>query len=147
MGGQDGLVELGDLRLDPDQHRRQRLECDPSRGGEIRVRLVLKISDQLARVASALRHHDAQFGEVTAQGIDQGGSLPDQEIAGAVQHEGALLLRGLDRNEAHRRSRDGFTDRRRVRCVVLLPTQIGFDIGGGIRRTSWPKAMSVRAQW
>ena len=77
--------------------------------------------DQLARVASALRHHDAQLCEVTAQGIDQGRPLPDQEIAGSVQHEGALLLRALDRDEAHRRPRDGLTDRRRVRGIILLP--------------------------
>jgi len=40
--------------------------------------------EQLARVAGPLRHHDAQLCKVTAQGIDQGRPLPDQEIAGSV---------------------------------------------------------------
>ncbi len=86
-------------------------------------------SEQLARVASALRHHDAQLGKVAAQSIDQGRSLPDQEIAGSLPHEGAWLLWVLDRNEAHRRPRDGLTDRSRVGGIILLPAQIGFDIG------------------
>ena len=77
-----------------------------------------------------MRHHDAQLRKVTAQGIDQGRPLPDQEIAGSVQHEGALLLRALDRDEAHRRPCDGLADRSRVRGIILLPAQIGFDIGG-----------------
>ena len=67
---------------------------------------------------------------MTAQGIDQGRSLPNQEIASSVQHEGALLLRALDRDEAHRRPCDGFADRSRVRGIILLSAQIGFDIGG-----------------
>ena len=130
MGGQNGLVELGNLCLDPEQHRGQRLERNPSCRGEVWIGLLVEESDQLARVASPLRHHDAQLCEVTAQGIDQGRSLPDQEIAGSVQHEGALLLRALDRDEAHRRPRDGLADRRRVRGIILLSAQIGFDIGG-----------------
>ena len=116
VGRQNGLVELGNLRLDPEQHRRQRLERDPSCRGEIRIGLILEKGDQLARVASALRHHDAQLCKVTAQGIDQGRPLPNQEIAGSVQHEGALLLRALDRDEAHRRPCDGLADRSRVRA-------------------------------
>ena len=77
-----------------------------------------------------MRHHDAQLCEVTAQGIDQGRPLPNQEIAGSMQHEGALLLRALDRDEAHRRPCDGLADRRRIRSIILLPAQIGFDVGG-----------------
>ena len=129
VGRQNGLVELCNLRLDPKQHRRQRLECEPSCDGEIGTGAIMDQGNQLARVASALRHHDAQLCKVTAQGIDQGGPLTNQEITGSMQHEGALLLRALDRDEAHRRPCDGLTDRSRVRGIVLLSAQIGFDIG------------------
>ena len=121
VGRQNGLVELGNLRLDPEQHRGQRLECNPSRRGEVWIGLLVEEGDQLARVASPLRHHDAQLREVTAQGIDQGRPLPNQEIAGSMQHQGALLLRGLDRDEPHRRPCDGLADRRRIRGIILLP--------------------------
>src|SRR5215213_677190 len=146
MSRQNGFVEPGNLRLDPEQHRGQRLKRNSSRCGEVWI-VLMEESEQLARVAGPLRHHDAQLCKVTAQGIDQGRPLPDQKIADPVQHEGALLLWDLDRNETHGRPRDGLTDGCRVRGIILLPAQIRFDISGGIRRTSWPNAMSVRAQW
>ena len=121
VGRQNGLIEPGNLRLDPEQHRGQRLKRSSSCRGKVWIGLLVEEGDQLARVASPLRHHDAQLCEVTAQGIDQGRPLPNQEIAGSVQHEGALLLRGLDRHEAHRRPRDGLADRRRIRGIILLP--------------------------
>ena len=130
VGRQNGFVELGNLRLDPEQHRGQRLERSSSCRGKVWIGLLMEEGDQLARVASPLRHHDAQLCKVTAQGIDQGRPLPNQKIAGSMQHEGALLLRALDRDEAHRRPCDGLTDRRRIRGIILLPAQIGFDVGG-----------------
>ena len=130
VGRQNGLVELGNLRLDPEQHRGQRLERSSSCRGKVWIGLLMEEGDQLARVASPLCYHDAQLRKVTAQGIDQGRPLPDQEIAGSMQHEGALLLRALDRDEAHRRPCDGLADRSRIRGIILLPAQIGFDVGG-----------------
>ena len=69
MGGQNGCVETSNLCLDLQQHRRQRLERYPGCGRKIRVGRVLKRGNQLARVASALRHHDTQLCEVTRRAL------------------------------------------------------------------------------
>jgi hypothetical protein len=77
VGRQNGFVEPGNLRLDPEEHRGQRLERSSSCRGKVWIGLLMQESDQLARVASPLCDHDAQLCKVTAQGIDQGRPLPD----------------------------------------------------------------------
>lgn len=67
---------------------------------------------------------------MTTQSVDQGGPLSDQQITGSVQHEDAVLVGALDRHEAHRGPRHGLTDRCRIRSIILLPAQTGFDVGG-----------------
>ena len=47
-----------------------------------------------------------------------------------MQHEERLLIRGLHRHEAHRRSRGGLDDRLGVGSVVLPALHKGFDVFG-----------------
>jgi predicted ATPase len=56
----------------------------------------------------ATDRHDAEFGQVSAQGIAQHGALA-LAIAGPARHQGGLLLLRLDRDEPHRRPRHRLT--------------------------------------
>jgi hypothetical protein len=59
VGGQNGLVELGNLRLDPKQQRRQRLERYPSRRREIGTGVIMDeggVLDNGARFAISFVH-------------------------------------------------------------------------------------------
>ena len=59
-----------------------------------------------------------------ADRINQRGLLADEEMAGSVKHQAALLLRCLCWHEPHAGSGDGLANRLRVSHVILLP----FDI-------------------
>lgn len=45
-----------------------------------------------------------------------------------MQHQRRLLLDGLDRNEAHARSRQRLADRRRIGCVIFLTSDIRLHV-------------------
>jgi hypothetical protein len=83
--------------------------------------------------------HDAVLRKMRSHGADLCGPLPDEEMAGTVQHEDALCLGRLDGNEAHRRSPDCFTDRLRVGGIVLVPLHIGLHV-------SWRHQLHLVAQ-
>jgi len=67
---------------------------------------------------------------MTAQCVDQLRALAHQKITGAKQHGPRLLLLGFDRDKTHGRSARRLADRLRVRRVVLLALDEGFDVGG-----------------
>ena len=88
-------------------------------------------SDMAKKVKAAVTDWDFDAISIGYPGpVIQGRPLRDQKIAGHVQHEDALRLWALDRNEPRRRPRDGLADRSRIRGIILLSAQIGFDIGG-----------------
>ena len=72
-----------------------------------------------------LRRNDAEFGHMSAQGIDQHRALPDQKTARSMQHQHRLLLGVLYRHEPHRRAGYGFADRFRIGGIVLVALDVG----------------------
>jgi len=53
--------------------------------------------------------------------IDLCSSLTDEQVTSAIQHENALGVGRLDRNEAHRWSPHGFANRLGIGCIILVP--------------------------
>jgi hypothetical protein len=66
---------------------------------------------------------------VSAQRIDQHGSLTDQKVAHFVQHKDRLLLGGLDGNKTHRRPGHRFCDRLRIGSIRLAALHVRLHIG------------------
>jgi hypothetical protein len=85
---------------------------------------------QFAGVSGPPRRDDADFGQAAAQAVQQR----------------RLVLKRAHADKPHRRPSDRLANRRRVRCVVLLPPRIGLHISRGIMRASWPSLISSRAQ-
>ena len=61
-------------------------------------------------------------------GVAQHRALTHQQLSGPLQHQGGLLLLGLDRNEPHRWPRHCLADRRRIVRVVLATLEIGLHV-------------------
>jgi hypothetical protein len=79
---------------------------------------------------NALRCHDAELGEVRAQGGREHGPLPHEEFAHPVQHQHRLLLNRLHRDKAHGRTRHCLGDRLRIGSVGLVALHIGLHVRG-----------------
>jgi hypothetical protein len=75
------------------------------------------------------RRDDSELGKMGADRIDHRGLLPDEQMARAVEHEAALLLRRLGRHEPHVRPGDRFADGLSVSGVILLPFDVGLYVG------------------
>jgi hypothetical protein len=58
----------------------------------------------------APRRNDPEFGKMGADRIDHCGLLTDEEMAGAVEHQTALLLQRLSRHKPHVGSSDRFAN-------------------------------------
>jgi hypothetical protein len=111
----------------------------------------------LASVASSLRareahrrgqclwqsfgSHNAELRKMATQRIDalDAHRLPlDEQFARPVQHRHGLVLRALDRHEAHAGAGHGFSDRCGVGRIVLT----AFDIGLDVDRRNQPDIMA-----
>ncbi len=60
---------------------------------------VAHLSYQLRHPAGALRRDSPKLRAVTADGIDQHGALPHQQLTGPVKHQHALTIGALDWDE------------------------------------------------
>jgi len=96
---------------------------------------VVDLRDQRSDLVSPRADDHPEFGQMGAQRIDEHGPLPDQQLAGPMQHQHRLLVDGLDRNQPHVRARHRLGDGRRVRRVVLLAA---LDVRFHLRR--WQQA-------
>src|SRR5258706_1552729 len=70
-----------------------------------------------------------QLGEVRSDRINHRGLLADEQVACAVKHQAALLLRRLCWHEPHVGSGDRLANRLCVSCIVLLTLNVGLYIG------------------
>jgi hypothetical protein len=84
--------------------------------------------DQIFDLVEATRRDDAELSQMAPQCIDEHRSLPDQEITDTVRDERRLLLRALDRHEAHGRPPHSLTDRFGISCIVLVALHVWFDV-------------------
>ena len=76
--------------------------------------IVITIFDQRDKhsdAGTALSRHDAELGQVAAQGVHKHCPLPDQKLADPMQHQHTRLLFALHRNEAHSWPRHRLADR------------------------------------
>ena len=68
-------------------------------------------------------------------------------MARPVKHQTALLLDRLGRHEPHVGSRDGLTNRLRVRAIVLLPLDVRLHIGRRHQSHRMPQRLQLADQW
>src|SRR4051794_19642723 len=97
-------------------------------GGKERLVRVLDNLYQLRDMSRSFGHHDAELGQMPAQGIDDLGPLPHQEIAGPEHESGGLGLLAFGSHEAHGRALGGLADRLGIRGIVLLPLDERLDV-------------------
>src|SRR5262249_49502728 len=86
-------------------------------------------TEQLFNTPSSDRCDNAELGKMGADRVDHGGLLADEEMAGAVKHQPALLLGLLSRNEPHVCPSDRFADRLGVSRIVLVSLDVWLHVG------------------
>ena len=94
--------------------------------------LVTCIGDDIEQLLHTLapdRRDDPKLGKMGTDRIDHRGLLTDEQMARAMKHQAALLLRGLGLDEPHVGSRDSLADRLCVGRIVLLSLDIRLHIG------------------
>jgi len=64
-------------------------------------------------------------------------------MAGSMKHQAALLLDRLGRHKPHGGSRDRLANRLRVGAVVLLPLDVGLDIGRRHQSHRMPQCLKL----
>src|SRR3954463_11561507 len=79
-------------------------------------------------MSGSFGHDKAELGQMPAQGIDDLGPLPHQEIAGPEHESGGLGLLAFGSHEAHGRALGGLADRLGIRGIVLLPLDEWLDV-------------------
>ena len=83
------------------------MPASPGRGGSdgaARPTLVIGIggnTEQLLDTIASDRRDDPKLCKMGANGVDHCGLLADEEMARTMEHQAALLLGGLRRNEPH----------------------------------------------
>src|SRR5262245_8779618 len=75
------------------------------------------------------RCNDSKFGEMAADRIDHRSLLANEQEAGAVECQTALVLKSLDGDEPHVDPGDRFADRLSVGGIVLLALHVRLHIG------------------
>jgi hypothetical protein len=128
--GPDQPVELQDLLLDPSQLSP---ECRETRTSYVRNSPVVQIGDDIEQFLDTVtpdRRNDPELGKMGPDCIDHRGLLADEQMAGAVKHQTALLLGGLGWYKPHVGPADRFANGLCVSRIVLLPLDVGLHIGG-----------------
>src|ERR1019366_5975128 len=75
------------------------------------------------------RRDGPELGKVGPDHIDHRSLLADKQMARAMERQTALLLGGRGRDEPHVHPADSLADGLRVGGVVLLPFDVGFNVG------------------
>jgi hypothetical protein len=102
---------------------------------QLRLQLV-HAPPQLVYFPDALADHKAKLAKQATRGINRGRPLSHQKGPDPVQHQDALLLARLDRNEPHVRSPDCLADGLGVGCIGLVTLDVGLHVLWWDRRTS-----------
>jgi hypothetical protein len=100
--------------------------------GKLRNASVTSIRDdrkQLLNTLASYRRYDPELGQMGADRVDHRGLLADEELAGAMQHQAALLLGRLGLDEPHVGPGDRLADGLGVGGIVLLPLDVRLYIG------------------
>src|SRR6516164_2813074 len=129
----DVLWVRGRLKLQNHERSLERLErvyveAEPRDRWNAIIVLVSNDPEQLCRAIAALGADNAELSHVPTDGIRQHGSLTNQKLPAAMQHQAGLLLFGLRRHKPHRWPRNRLTDCGRVVRIVFAALHIGFYI-------------------
>src|SRR5664280_3504974 len=84
---------------------------------------------QFSHTFASDRRDNAELSKMRPDRIDHRGLLADEQMAGAVKHQAALLLRRLCWHKPHVGSGDRLADTLCVSHVILLPFDIGLHVG------------------
>lgn len=90
-----------------------------------------------------LRDNQAEFRHLAAQGVDQHGALPHQQISRPMQHQDRLLVSAFNGNEAHRRTGYRLADRLGVHRIVFAALYIRLHIGCGHQTNLVPECCQL----
>jgi hypothetical protein len=101
------------------------VQLQPRHLGRMLLSLVQRFDSSL-QATRPFGRDDAEFRQMTAQTIDQHRPLPNQQIARLVQHQGSLLVHGIDGHEVHGGPGGRLADCIRIRCICLAALVIGF---------------------
>jgi hypothetical protein len=136
----DLTIQIRNLLVEPMKRVDQDLE---DRSGDLWERLVRVLDSlhQLRDMSGSFGHDKAELGQMPAQGIDDLGPLPHQEIAGPEHESGSLGLLAFGSHEAHGRALGGLADRLGICGIVLLPLDERLDV----RRRDQPDRMPEHA--
>jgi hypothetical protein len=75
------------------------------------------------------RRDNAELGEVSSDRVNHRGLLADEQVACAVKHQAALLLRSFYWYKPHVGSGNCLANSLCVSCIVLLTLDVGLYIG------------------
>ena len=124
--GHDHSIELQNLLLDAEQLIAER---GKTRTGNLWHPFVTRVGHNMQQFRDTFapdRRDNAELGKVRSDRINHRGLLADEQMAGSVKHQAALLLRCLCWHEPHAGSGDGLANRLCVSHVILLPFTYGF---------------------
>src|SRR5450432_4447028 len=90
--------------------------------GNLRHPIVARVANNMQQFrdpSAPDRRDNAELGKVSSDRVNHRGLLADEQMAGSVKHQAALLLRRLCWHEAHVGSGDRFANSLSVSHVVL----------------------------
>ena len=146
--GHDHPIELQNLLLEAEQLTAER---GNARAGNFWHPFVAGVSNNMEQFRDPLapdRRDNAELGKMSSDRIDHRSLLTDEQMARAVKHQAALLLRRLGWHEPHVGSGDGFANRLSVSHVVLLTLDVRLHVGRRHQPHRYDlSACSSRDQW
>src|SRR5712675_312704 len=128
--GHDHPIKLQDLLLEAEQLSAER---GKARTGDLRHPFVAWVATTCSSSVTPFtpdRRDNAELGKVRSDRINHRGLLADEQMAGAVKHQAALLLRCLCWHEAHVGSGDRLANSLSVSHVVLLTLNVRLHVSG-----------------
>src|SRR5258705_5091759 len=99
--GNDHPIELQKLLLEAEQLSAERGKAST---GNVRHPFVVRVGNNMQQFRDPFapdRRDNAELGEVCPDRIDYRGLLADEQIAGSMKHQAALLLRRLGWHKPH----------------------------------------------
>jgi len=106
-------------------------ECGKARTSNLWHPFVVPVGHDMQQFRNSIapyRCDDAGLGKVSPDRINHRGLLADEQVACAVKHQAALLLRRLGWHEPHVGSGNRLANRLCVRCIVLLTLDVGLHV-------------------
>src|SRR5258706_2242734 len=126
--GHDHPIKLQDLLLEAEQLSAER---GKARAGNLWHPFVARVGNNMQQFVDSFapdRRDNAELGEVRADRVNHRGLLADEQVACAVKHQAALLLRSFCWYKPHVGSGNCLANSLCVSCIVLLTLDVGLYI-------------------